>query len=258
MHEIMSDQSNDLSGKVALITGASRRIGAEIARTLHRAGMNLCIHYRSSEADAQQLVDELHSIRKNSAIKVQMDLLQTEALAELVSKAASEWGRLDLLLNNASTYFPTSVADFTGKDWDILMGSNLKAPLFLSQAAAPVLAENQGSIINIIDIFAERPKLGHTLYSIAKSGLLTMTRSLARELGPDVRVNGVGPGAILSAEHETTSAAEHVQQEVLNQTALKRWGDPADIAAAVLFLLRDAPYVTGHMIPVDGGRLLYI
>ena len=254
----MSDQSSDLSGKVALITGASRRIGAEIARSLHQAGMNLCIHYRSSEADAQQLVDELQSVRKNSAIKVQMDLLQTEALPELVSRAASEWGRLDLLLNNASTYFPTPVGDFTGKDWDILMGSNLKAPLFLSQAAAPVLAKSQGSIINIIDIFAERPKLRHTLYSIAKSGLLTMTRSLARELGPDVRVNGVGPGAILSAEHETTSAAEYVQQEVINQTALKRWGNPADIAATVLFLLRDAPYVTGHMIPVDGGRLLYI
>lgn len=254
----MSEQSSDLTGKVALITGASRRIGAEIARTLHQAGMNLCIHYRTSETEAQELVDELNAIREDSAIKIQQDLLEIDALPGLISKTDDHWGRLDLLLNNASTYYPTPVEDFTSRDWDILMGSNLKAPLFLSQAAAPLLAKHQGNIINIVDIFAERPKLGHTVYSIAKSGLLALTRSLARELGPHVRVNGVGPGAILWAEHESDEDSQQSHKEIINRTALKRWGNPADIAAAVLFLLRDAPYITGHMIPVDGGRLLHI
>ena len=254
----MSDQPSDLTGKVALITGASRRIGAEIARTLHHAGMNLCIHYRSSEEDARQLVDELQGIRKDSAISIQQDLLEISQLPKLVQQAADRWGRLDLLLNNASTFYPTPVDEFTERDWDILLGSNLKAPLFLSQAAAPILAENQGNIINIVDIFADRPKLRHTVYSIAKSGLLTLTKSLARELGPDIRVNGVAPGAILWAEHETSAEAEKTQQEVIDRTALNRYGEPSDIASAVLFLLRDAPYVTGHILPVDGGRLLNI
>ena len=251
----MSDNPTNLQGKVALITGASRRIGAEIARTLHHAGMNLCLHCRSSADEAQQLADELLAIRADSVITLPLDLLQTGELSNLVKQATSQWGRLDALLNNASTFYPTPVDEITEKDWDVLMGSNLKAPLFLSQAAAPELAKHQGNIINIIDIHAERPMRYHVVYSVAKSGLLTMTKSLARELGPEIRVNGIAPGAILWPENEIDP---QTQQNILEKTALKHAGTPADIAKAVLFLMRDAPYVTGHMLPVDGGRLLNI
>ena len=251
----MSDNPTNLQGKVALITGASRRIGAEIARTLHHAGMNLCLHYRSSEDEAQQLANELLANRADSVVTLPLDLLQTNELPNLVSQATSQWGRLDALLNNASTFYPTPVNEITEKDWDVLMGSNLKAPLFLSQAAAPELAKHQGSIISIIDIHAERPMRYHVVYSVAKAGLLTMTKSLARELGPEIRVNGIAPGAILWPESEIDPLT---QQNILEKTALKHAGTPSDIAKAVLFLLRDAPYVTGHMLPVDGGRLLNI
>lgn len=251
----MSDNTINLQGKVALITGASRRIGAEIARTLHHAGMNLCLHYRSSADEAQQLADELQANRPNSVITLQLDLLQTGELANLVKQASSQWGRLDVLLNNASTFYPTPVDAITENDWDVLMGSNLKAPLFLAQAAAPELAKHQGNIINIIDIHAERPKPKHVVYSVAKAGLLAMTKSLAGELGPEIRVNGIAPGAILWPENEND---QQTQQAILDKTALKRSGNPTDIAKAVLFLLRDAPYITGHMLPVDGGRLLSI
>jgi len=251
----MSDNTTILQGKVALITGASRRIGAEIARTLHHAGMNLCLHYRSSEKEARQLADELLAIRQDSVITLSLDLLQTDELPGLVKQACTHWGRLDALVNNASTFYPTPVNDISEQDWDILMGSNLKAPLFLSQAAAPELAKHQGSIINIIDIHAERPRRKHVVYSMAKSGLLAMTKSLALELGPDIRVNGVAPGAILWPENE---ADQQAHQAILEKTVLKHAGKPTDIANAVLFLLRDAPYITGHMLPVDGGRLLNI
>lgn len=251
----MSDNPTNLQGKVALITGASHRIGAEIARTLHHAGMNLCLHYRSSADEAQQLANELLADRADSVITLALDLLQTRELSNLVSQATSQWGRLDALLNNASTFYPTPVDEITEKDWDVLMGSNLKAPLFLSQAAAPELAKHQGNIINIIDIHAERPMRRHVVYNMAKSGLLAMTKSLARELGPEIRVNGIAPGAILWPEDEIDPQK---QQTILEKTALKRAGSPTDIAKAVLFLLRDAPYVTGHMLPVDGGRLLNI
>ena len=251
----MSDNPTNLQGKVALITGASHRIGAEIARTLHHAGMNLCLHYRSSADEAQQLANELLADRADSVITLALDLLQTRELSNLVSQATSQWGRLDALLNNASTFYPTPVDEITEKDWDVLMGSNLKAPLFLSQAAAPELAKHQGNIINIIDIHAERPMRRHVVYNMAKSGLLAMTKSLARELGPEIRVNGIAPGAVLWPENEIDPQK---QQTILEKTALKRAGSPTDIAKAVLFLLRDAPYVTGHMLPVDGGRLLNI
>jgi len=251
----MSDHTTILQGKVALITGASRRIGAEIARTLHNAGMNLCLHYRSSEKEAQQLADELLAKRQDSVITLSLDLLHTAELAGLVDQACSHWGRLDALVNNASAFYPTPLKDVTEQDWDILLGSNLKAPLFLSQAAAPELTKRQGNIINIIDIHAERPRRNHVVYNIAKSGLLTLTKSLARELGPDVRVNGVAPGAILWPENVMDEQARNV---ILDKTALKQAGEPKDIANAVLFLLRDAPYITGHMLPVDGGRLLHI
>ncbi len=242
----------DIEGKVALVTGASRRIGAEIVRTLHRAGMRLCLHYRSSREDAEFLADELNAARANSAKLIRADLSETSALVGLVGTCVEHFGRLDLLVNNASTFYPTPIGSITEKDWDILLASNLKAPLFLSQAAAEPLAVNQGSIINIVDIHAERPMKNHTVYSIAKSGLLALTKSLARELGPDIRVNGVAPGAILWPENGEARA------DILNRIPLKRSGKPEDIAAAVLFLFRDATYVSGHMLPVDGGRLLNI
>jgi pteridine reductase len=244
-----------MQDKVALITGASRRIGAEIARTLHHAGMNLCLHYRSSEAEAQQLADELLSIRQDSVITLSMDLRQTDQLESLIQQASSKWGRLDALVNNASVFYPTPVDQISENDWDLLMESNLKAPLFLSKAAAPELSRQGGSIINIIDIYAERPRKDYVVYSMSKAGLLAMTKSLARELAPDIRVNGVAPGAILWPENEND---EQGNQEILDKTALKRSGEPKDIANAVLFLLRDAPYITGQMLPVDGGRLLNI
>ena len=253
----MSEQSTDLQNRVALVTGASRRIGAEISRTLHQAGMKLCIHYRFSSAHAEQLVSDLNTIREGSAVKVQMDLQQTERLPELVAEATSQWGRLDLLVNNASTFYPTPVGEITLENWDDLVGSNMKAPLFLSQAAAPELAKHQGNIINIIDIHSERPRRKHTVYSMAKSGLLGMTRSLAMELAPDIRVNGVAPGAILWPEDESEQAkTQHL--DIIERTALKHSGNPTDIAKAVLFLVKDAPYITGHMLPVDGGRLINI
>ena len=251
----MSEQSTDLQNRVALVTGASRRIGAEIARTLHQAGMKLCIHYRFSSAHAEQLVSDLNTIREGSAVKVQMDLQQTERLPELVAEATSQWGRLDLLVNNASTFYPTPVGEITLENWDDLVGSNMKAPLFLSQAAAPELAKHQGNIINIIDIHSERPRRKHTVYSMAKSGLLGMTRSLAMELAPDIRVNGVAPGAILWPEGDQ---AVDDQAALLERVALGRLGSAGDIAGAVAFLGLDAPYITGQILAVDGGRSLNI
>ncbi len=251
----MPSQHPDISEKVALITGASRRIGAEIARTLHAAGMNLCLHYRSSSKEAEALKTELESNRSDSVYLLEADLLNIDDLPHLIDQTLAHYGQLDLLVNNASTYYPTPVGEITLSNWDDLLGSNLKAPLFLSQAAIPALQKTKGCIINLVDIHAERPMKEHTVYSIAKSGLLALTKSLARELGPEIRVNGVGPGAIMWPD-EGKSAAE--QQEIVSRTALQRPGEAQDIAKAVLFLFRDAPYVTGHMLPVDGGRLLNI
>lgn len=251
----MDTHNFNTQGKVAFITGGSRRIGAEIVHTLHRAGMNICIHYRSSKQEATQLAEKLNQHRNNSVHLLRGDLLETDKLPLLIKDCVSHFGRLDLLVNNASTFYPTPIGSITEKDWDILLGSNLKAPLFLCQAAASELSKNQGCIINLIDIHAERPMRNHTTYSIAKSGLLALTKSLARELGPNIRVNGVAPGAILWPDVESNTERE---ERIINRTALKRPGEPNDVANAVLFLYRDAPYITGHMLPVDGGRLLNI
>lgn len=250
MHE-----SGDLTGSVALITGGARRIGAEITDTLHGQGMNVVVHCRSSLAEAAELVARLNAQRADSASVLQLDLDETDKLAGLVEEAADIWGRLDVLVNNASSFYPTPIGAITERDWDALMSSNLKAPLFLSQAAFPYLAKSNGCIVNMLDIHALRPMRKHPVYCAAKAGLAMLTQSLAREMGPDVRVNGIAPGAILWPECEMSG---ETQDRILERTALKRMGEPADIARAVLYLVRDAGYVTGHIIPVDGGRNLNI
>ena len=250
----MSDSSS-LQGKTALITGGARRIGAEVARTLHDAGMNIIIHYRHSSADAQALADELNALREASATTLALDLDDMSGLGHLAESATAAWGRLDVLINNASTFYPTPVGSITEADWDALFNSNLKAPLFLSQALAPALQESGGCIINMCDVHAFRPMREHPVYCAAKAGLAMLTQSLARELGPDVRVNGIAPGAVMWPENEMN---EDTKQLILDRTALKRAGVPTDIARAILFLVRDAGYITGHIIPVDGGRSLNI
>lgn len=250
----MNSGTTTHEGKVVLITGAARRIGAVIARTLHAQGMNVLLHYRSSSADARVLQEELNALRPDSVALLGADLCRLDELNALATDAAARWGRLDALVNNASAFYPTALGTVTEAQWDELTGSNLKAPFFLSQALAPALAERAGCIVNIADIHGEQPLKGYSVYSIAKAGLVMLTRSLARELGPAVRVNAVAPGAILWPEADIGSAA---QQKIIARTALKRQGDPEDIARAVRFLIGDAPYVTGQVIAVDGGRSLY-
>ena len=242
---------NSLVDKVALITGSARRIGAAIATALHEAGANVVIHYRSSGDAAAVLVDKLNAVRSDSAHAVQADLNETDRLPGLVARAVAWRGRLDILVNNASSFYPTPPGEITEEQWDDLVGSNLKAPLFLSQAALPELRKAQGSIINIVDIHARRPLRQHTVYGPAKAGLAMLTLSLAKDLAPEVRVNGVAPGAILWPEDELDETAK---DSILEQIPLKRTGDPADIAGCVLYLVRDAGYVTGQIIAVDGGR----
>ena len=243
--------------QTALITGAAKRIGAEISRMLHAEGMNIAIHYRSSEDEAQALCNELNALRMDSAIILQADLHNTGELESLVKKTVDYWGSLNVLINNASTFYPTPVGEITEQHWDDLMGSNLKAPLFLSQAAAPYLKQAHGNIINIVDVHGFRPMKQHPVYCAAKAGLAMLTQSLARELGPEVRVNGVAPGAIMWPESGLEDDVE-TQQMILDRTALKRKGEPRDIAAAVRFLIRDADYITGQVLPVCGGRSLNI
>jgi pteridine reductase len=242
---------NSLDHQVILITGGARRIGAQIARTLHAAGARILVHYRSSAAAAKELGAELNATRPGSAALIAADLQQDEAPDQLVAAALGHFGRLDVLINNASTFYPTSVGKISRAAWDDLMGSNLRAPLFLAQAAAAHLARQRGLIINVIDIHGLRPLKGYPVYSIAKAGLAMLTRSLARELGPDVRVNGIAPGPVLWAEHDLDDGMKH---EIIGKTALKRMGSPQDIALTALFLIRDAPYITGQIIAVDGGR----
>ncbi|HGX92878.1 MAG TPA: pteridine reductase [Candidatus Tenderia sp.] len=239
--------------KVALITGAAHRIGAEMARQLHQAGINIALHYRHSQQPAETLAAELNGKRPDSAILIQADLLDTPTLADVVTQASQAWQRLDILINNASTFYPTEIGAATEAHWDDLMGSNLKAPFFLAQAAAAELTRQQGCIINIIDIHSQRPMKGYPIYSAAKAGLAMLTMSLARELGPEVRVNGVAPGAILWPEHELDQQAKN---DILDRTVLKRQGSAADIAKAALFLIQDADYISGQIINVDGGRTL--
>jgi len=241
----------NLNGKVALITGAARRIGAVIAKTLHQDGANIALHYRESSADAEVLVERLNAARPNSAALFQADLNDTEALPNLVEDVVAWHGALDVLVNNASNFYPTPPGEITQAHWDDLLGTNLKAPLFLSQAALPALREARGTIINLIDVHAQRPLRNHSVYGSAKAGLAMLTRALAKDLAPEVRVNGVSPGAILWPEIGLDDATK---ETILKQIPLERPGRPEDIAGCVLYLVRDATYVTGQIIAVDGGR----
>ncbi len=239
--------------KVAMITGAAHRIGASITQKLHQSGMSVVLHYRHSHQEAQRLCGDLNAIRAHSAITLQADLHHQESLSPLIEKSQQHWGRLDLLVNNASSFYPTKIADVTEDIWNELLGSNLKAPFFLSQAAAPHLKKQRGSIVNIVDIHAERPLKNHPVYSIAKAGLVMMTKSLACELGPEIRVNGVAPGAILWPDHDMD---DETRARIISRTFLQHQGEADNIAEAVLFLARNAPYTTGHILTVDGGRSL--
>ena len=240
---------------VVLITGAARRVGAVIARTLHAAGYDLALHFRRSGDAIAALQAELETHRPRSTLRLQGELAETARLPELVAAVLERFGRLDALVNNASAFHPTPIGDVSERDWDELFASNAKAPFFLAQAAAPALRSTRGAIVNLVDIYAERPLRRHTVYCMAKAALHMLTLSLARELGPEVRVNGVAPGAVLWPED---GKAYTDQQALLAATALQRAGTPEDVAAAVLFLLRDARYTTGEILRVDGGRMLSI
>ncbi|MDH5377940.1 MAG: pteridine reductase [Gammaproteobacteria bacterium] len=248
----MEHSTDSLSKKVALITGAAHRVGAEIARHFHALEMNVVIHYRHSAEAAESLKAELEARRADSVSLVQAALDETDALPQLIEQARAAWGRLDVLVNNASSFYPTPMGQATLEQWQDLMASNLVAPFFLTQSAAPELAKNKGVVINIVDIHADRPLKGYPIYSIAKAGLVMLTKSLARELAPEVRVNAVAPGAILWPE----GMEQEAKELVLERTALKRTGSPEDIAKAVVYLVRDAQYTTGQVLAVDGGRTL--
>lgn len=241
-----------LEGKVVLVTGAARRVGAAIARRLHAAGARVMLHYHAAEDHATALQSELNAARENSVALVQADLLDVAGLSEIVKNTVGRFGRLDALVNNASNFYPTPLGDITPQQWDELVGTNLKAPLFLSQAAAPHLRKAGGCIVNIADIHAQRPLKNYVVYSVAKAGLVGLTRSLARELGPEVRVNAVAPGPVLWPEDG--SFDEVARQRVVSNTLLKRTGEPDDVARAVYYFIALAPYVTGQVLAVDGGR----
>lgn len=251
--ECIMQTHHTLSGKVALITGAAHRIGATIARCLHSQGMNVIVHYRSSKDAAEQLQSELLAQRPNSAYLIQGDLHDTATLRNLVKESCQWQSRLDVLINNASSFYPTPVAEVNEAQWDDLLCSNLKAPFFLAQAASSYLRQCHGCIVNIADIHAERPLKGYSVYNIAKAGLVMLTKSLARELAPEIRVNAVAPGAILWPEH---GASEQTRKHIIADTALKRQGNPHDVSRAIVFLIRDAEYMTGQVLTVDGGRSL--
>jgi pteridine reductase len=235
------------------VTGAARRIGAVLARRLHEAGANVAIHYRGSEQEAREVAAVLEAERPGSAAVFRADLARLDEIGKLVEAVVAWSGRLDVLVNNASTFYPTPLGTITGAQWDDLVGSNLKAPLFLSQAAWPHLRAAGGSIVNIVDIHARRPLRDHSVYGAAKAGLAMLTRALAKEMAPQVRVNGIAPGAILWPE---TGMTESVKRDILEQVPLGRPGEPDDLADALLWLVVRARYVTGQVIPVDGGRSL--
>ena len=240
---------------VALITGAARRVGAVIAHTLHAAGYDLALHYRRSADDARVLADELQRQRADSTLLLQAELAELATLPAMIGKLLAHYGRLDALVNNASAFFPTPLGTATPQQWNELFASNAQAPFFLSQAAIPALREARGGIVNLIDIYAERPLAEHTVYCMAKAAHAAMTRSLALELGPQIRVNGVAPGAVM---WPGDGKPYDDQQTMLARTPLQRAGTPEDVAGAVLWLLRDAPFVTGQIIRVDGGRTLSV
>jgi pteridine reductase len=240
--------------KNVLITGAAKRIGAACARRLHQEGCHVIVHYRGSEREAHELCDELNRQRPASASVLQADLLDKGQLERVADAAQKIRGGIDVLINNASAFYSTPFGEVTEAHWDALLGSNLKAPFFLAQALRDSLKARQGCIVNIVDIHAERGLAGFPVYSIAKAGLAAMTRVLAKEMGPEVRVNGVAPGAIIWPER---NLSDRTKQEILQRVALKRSGEPDDIAKAVLFLIRDADYMTGQILTVDGGRTLF-
>lgn len=241
------------SSKVALVTGGARRIGAEIIRCLHAAGTNIALHYHTSERDARALRDELETLRPGSVRLFKADLRDAAAIDDMVRSVADAFARIDVLVNNASSFFATPIGSIDDSAWDELFDVNLKAPLFLSQAAAPRLRESCGCIVNITDIYAKLPLAGYAAYAAAKAGLIMLTRTLAAELAPHVRVNAVAPGAIL---WPTCDPGEDARAAVLAKIPLGHIGEPADIARTVLFLVRDADYVTGQVIKVDGGRAI--
>lgn len=241
--------------KTALITGGAKRIGAVTTQTLHQAGYNVIIHCRLSRQAADDLATELNSKRKDSAKVIQGDLNIDTVYDHLIEEAYQCWNRLDVLVNNASSFYPTPIGSITLADWNNLVNSNMKAPLFLAQAAAPYLKQSSGNIINMVDVHAQRPMKEHPVYCAAKAGLAMLTMSLAKELGPEVRVNGVAPGAILWPENDMP---EHTKNLILERTSLKRPGEPIDIAKTILFLVRDGEYITGQIIAVDGGRSINI
>jgi len=242
-----------LAGRCILVTGGAKRLGAAMARRFHGAGASVVVHYHRSRPAADELVAELNALRAGSALAACADLHDVARLPELVESTLGRYGRLDVLVNNASTFYPTPLGAITPAQFDDLLGTNLRAPLFLSQAAAPALRVTQGLILNMVDIHGRRPLRGHAVYSAAKAALVMLTRSLARELGPDVRVNGIAPGPVLWPERDLDAA---LKEEIIAKTALKRSGSPEDIARAALYLAIDAPYVTGQVITVDGGRSL--
>ncbi|MDD4978073.1 MAG: pteridine reductase [Gallionella sp.] len=242
-----------MQGKVVLVTGGAKRVGAAICRRLHAAGASIALHYHTSQHEAAALQDELNALRADSVASFSADLLDLDALPKLVQQTLANFGRLDGLVNNASSFYPTPLQTASEADWHDLLGTNLKAPLFLAQAAAAELRRTHGSIVNIVDIHAERPMQGHLVYSIAKGGLRALTLGLAQELAPEVRVNGVAPGPILWPQHRDWNDAAK-REAIVAQTLLKRVGEPDDIAKTVAFLLNDAPYITGQIISVDGGK----
>jgi len=246
-----------MQGKVVLVTGGAKRIGAAICRRLHAAGAMVAIHYRSSGQEARALENELNVLRQHSAAAFPADLLDPNVLPELVRQVIKKFGRLDALVNNASSFYATPLADIDEQQWHDLLGSNLRAPLFLAQAAADELRRRQGCIINIADIHADRPMRGYLLYSVAKAGLVALTRALAQELAPQVRVNAVAPGAIIWPESGIWQD-ESQRHEIIAHSLLERAGEPDDIARTVTFLIQDAPYITGQIIAVDGGRSVNI
>ena len=243
----------DNARPVALVTGSARRIGAAIARTLHAAGYDLALHCRQSRAQADVLAAELESVRPRSTFVQQADLAEFDRLPELVARTLGRYGRLDALVNNASGFAPTPIGTATPAQWDAMFASNARAPFFLAQATAPHLVATRGAIVNVADIYGERPLRAHTIYCMAKAALVMMTKSLALELGPDVRVNALSPGAILWPEHDVDDSR---QKALLARTPLARMGTPEEVAEAVRWLLQDAHYSTGQVLHLDGGRLL--
>lgn len=240
---------------VALVTGAAHRLGARTAETLHARGWNLVIHYRSRREQAEALAARLNRQRPNSACTIEADLSEMAQVRSLGEQAVEHWGRLDALVNNASVFYPNPTPEASAEDWDTILHTNLRAPFFLVQTCLPALRQNGGCVVNLIDIYSEKPLAEHPLYCASKAGLAALTRSWAKDLAPDIRVNGVSPGAILWPEGDAAVDPDH-QQAILEKTPLARTGNPDDIAGTIAFLICDAPFITGQVLPVDGGRSL--